>query len=306
MAAPTIRNRSHGTFHAAAGFTIAADRPLPGFLSAPDSNPPDIYVTTTAPPRWDKADGYHLVYRDQTQFWIDARGRNIWCTWQTTLEDACTYLAGSVLGLAMRARGDLAMHASAVVIDGRALLLAGPHGSGKSTTAAAFGTRGFDVLADDVVHLAPSENEWVAHPYTSMLRLWPDSEQRVLGTDDRLPRIVPSWEKRALYPGAHGVSWASLPAPLGWIVVLGGPDAVDATVSVALLPPREALLVLSTNSSAAHAIGVDLRAREFEQIATLVRTVPCAIIEAGAQSRSLVVTVDAILAWIAQAAATRA
>jgi hypothetical protein len=300
MAAPTTRSRSHTVFHTAAGYTIAADRLLPGFPPALDPESPDICVHTTAPPHWDDADGYHFEYRDHTQFWIDARGRNIWCTWQTTLEDACTYLAGSVLGLALRARGDLAIHASAVVIDGRALLVAGSHGCGKSTTAAAFGTRGYDVLADDVVRLARSDEHWIAHPYTSMLRLWPDSEQHVLGTCDNLPRIVPSWEKRALHPGAHGVSWASRPAPLGWVVVLGGPGAATVTVCVAALPAREALLALSANSSAAHAIGADVRAREFEQVATLVRTVPCATIESAPPSRSLDATVDAILAWVAR------
>jgi hypothetical protein len=61
-----------------------------------------------------------------------------------------TLLAGRLMGFLLRQRGYLALHASAVAIDGQGVLFVGDSGSGKSTTAAAFHSRGHDLLADDV------------------------------------------------------------------------------------------------------------------------------------------------------------
>jgi hypothetical protein len=61
-----------------------------------------------------------------------------------------TLLAGRLMGYLLRQRGYLALHASAVAIDGQGVLFVGDSGSGKSTTAAAFHSRGHDLLADDV------------------------------------------------------------------------------------------------------------------------------------------------------------
>ena len=48
-----------------------------------------------------------------------------------------------------------------VVVHSRALLMVGPHGSGKSTTAAAFTARDHTVIADDVTHLRRDAAGWV-------------------------------------------------------------------------------------------------------------------------------------------------
>jgi hypothetical protein len=55
--------------------------------------------------------------------------------------------------LCFLARGDLPLHAAAVEIDGRALLLAAPGRFGKTTLAAAFALAGYRVLAEDLVCL---------------------------------------------------------------------------------------------------------------------------------------------------------
>ena len=61
-----------------------------------------------------------------------------------------TFLLGSVLGVLCHQRGQLPIHASAVRIDGRAVLIAGVSGAGKSTVAAALGARGHALVADDI------------------------------------------------------------------------------------------------------------------------------------------------------------
>src|SRR5439155_24208272 len=83
---------------------------------------------------------FKLHYSDGTEFIIDRKGTEVWCVWPDTLtlEDAVVYLLGPVLGFVLRLRGITCLHASAISVGDRAVVLLGPAGAGKSTTAAAF------------------------------------------------------------------------------------------------------------------------------------------------------------------------
>lgn len=65
--------------------------------------------------------------------------------------DLRLFLLGTILGVLCHQRGLLPIHASAVNIDGRAVVFAGDSGAGKSTIAAALGQRGHPLVADDIV-----------------------------------------------------------------------------------------------------------------------------------------------------------
>ena len=291
----------------AAGLTIAAHRSIPGLASAPHAGHTDITIFTGIAPAWADCsflpwhtsderdargianvevmraiDGVRFRYADRTRFWIDATGQHVWMIWQTTFEDACTYLVGPVLAFVLRLRGALALHASAVRVGDRALALVGPHGAGKSTTAAALGRRGCGVISDDVLRLTRDGEEWIAHPFGGMLRLWPDAEALVFGCAGRLPRITASWDKRALPLGEHGVSPVEVPLPLGAIAFLEPPDPPDQSPRVVPLQPAEALVRLAANSSAAHLLDISQRAAEFRDVSALARCTRCAAV-AGAQ-----------------------
>ena len=67
------------------------------------------------------------------------------------------YLLGSVLGAILHQRGVVPMHASAVIVEGRAFLFMGPKRAGKSTTAALLYGRGHQVLTDDIAGLRISD-----------------------------------------------------------------------------------------------------------------------------------------------------
>jgi hypothetical protein len=66
------------------------------------------------------------------------------------------------------------VHASAVVKDGRGLLLSGPRESGKSTLAYACAKRGFRILTDDVVYLREESNGLSAWGRPWQMRFLPD------------------------------------------------------------------------------------------------------------------------------------
>ena len=283
----------------AGGLTIAAPRPIPGFKSCGAARA-DITVATTATPPWvnssfhlchrsDNTDalgtpnlmvvraseGFRLAYADDTIFWIAKDGRRIWMTWATTFEDACTYLTGPVLAFVLRLHGALALHASAVQIGHHALALVGPHGAGKSTTAAALGRRGCPVIADDVLRLTRGREGWLAQADGSVLRLWPRASQLLFGDADRLPRMTASWDKRALRLGQYGIRSASRPVTLSGLVFLDGSGVgPDPVVSV---DAAAALLRLVANSAATHLLDTSQRAAEFPALGTLARSVPSAV-----------------------------
>jgi hypothetical protein len=287
--------------HRAAGLTIAADRPVPGLSLTAAHATADLHLHFQASPRWgddayrpfhrasatDAAgqpvvsvdaspNGYRFRYADGTSIWLDAVARHVWCTWSkaATLEDVCTYVVGPILAFALRLRGALALHASAVEVGGRAIALVGPHGAGKSTVAAALARLGHAVVTDDVLRLRRVDSEWLAEPFAGVLRLWPESARLVLGSSDTLPRITPSWDKRALAIGAHGTRPCEQIVPLAGIVFLDPREPGCAAPRLVPTTERDALLRLATNSSAAHLLDRRHRAVEFIQLGALVRDIP--------------------------------
>jgi hypothetical protein len=95
------------------------------------------------------------------------------------------YLLGSAFGAVLHQRGVLALHANAVVIDGKVFAFIGHSGAGKSTLAAWFHARGHIVLADDVCAVSfASDGQPVALPGVPRLRLWKDALDHA-GQDSR-------------------------------------------------------------------------------------------------------------------------
>ena len=72
--------------------------------------------------------------------------------------------------LAFLRRGQLSLHAAAVEIDDRAVLLTGPGRHGKTTLAAAFHREGFRLLSEDLCRVT-TEPEPAVFPAAAMLRL---------------------------------------------------------------------------------------------------------------------------------------
>ena len=75
------------------------------------------------------------------------------------------------LPVALLQRGAVVMHASAVVVDGRAAIFLGSRSTGKSTTAAAFHLDGYPVLADDIVGIRLDDGSPTVLPSVPQLRL---------------------------------------------------------------------------------------------------------------------------------------
>ena len=217
--------------------------------------------------------GFHFLYADGTHAWIAATGTEVWCTWPdaASLADTCTYLCGPILGLVLRLRGALSFHASAVQIGRGAIGFVGPHDAGKSTLAAALGAAGCPVVTDDVLHVRVDGPSWVAEPFPSMLKLWPDGARLALGDATDLPAIAEGWDKRALIPGGRIVA-ADGPLP---VVALACLAPREADASIEPISAGTALVRLAAHTSASHLLDADMRAAEFRALSGLVRAVPC-------------------------------
>jgi len=123
------------------------------------------------------------------------------------------FLLGSAFGALLIQRNLLTLHGNAVRIGGRCMICVGDAGAGKSTLAAGFMRRGFDVLADDV---APIDASGRAVPGFPRIKLWRDAADGLGIETQGLSRIRPEFDKYNVPLEKQGDE----PAIVNWIYVL--------------------------------------------------------------------------------------
>ena len=217
---------------------------------------------------------YHYFrYADHTEFVVDHTGSEIWADWSPplTIEDTATYLLGPVMGFVMLLRGIISLHASAIAVDAEAVALVGPAGSGKSTTAAAFSTQGFNVLADDVVTLDDRTDHFWVRPAYPCIRLWPASVKTLYGTESHLPRLTPNWDKCYLDLTAR---FPTKPVSLSAVYLFGERRDETEAPFVQALDRTDALLSLIANTYTNYLIDKRMQARQFDLLTRVMANVP--------------------------------
>lgn len=287
------------------GLTVSSNVWIPGLTPTVSSSEPDIRLYLGASPAaagfhgfeageisyssrelsssghplvriWRVSDGdfVRVEFDEGATFWLDRAARNVWATWELplTLDDAISYLLGPVVGLLMRFRGIVCLHASAVSIAGRAVAFVGPEGAGKSTAAAAFAAHGKGVLSDDIVAIVERDNAFHVLPACPYIGLWPDSVQAIFGSPDAAPKFSAMWDKRRLALGGPRLAFETRVLLLSSIFLLAdrraGPPSTDS------LSPRDALFALVANSYGANALDSEGRANELALLGRLVSAVP--------------------------------
>jgi hypothetical protein len=133
------------------------------------------------------------------------------------------FLLGSVFGALLHQRGLLPLHASAIETPKGAVLFAGGSGNGKSALAAAFYTRGYRVIADEICVADPD-----CLPAFPRLMLWPDILDQTglwhAGVRPARPNL-----KKFHVPLEKG--FASEPSPVHSIYILGRDNAREVSVT---------------------------------------------------------------------------
>ena len=221
-------------------------------------------------------DYFGFFYSDGARFAVERGGREVWGDWPEnyTLEDACTYLLGPVIGFVLRLRGVTCLHASAVAVGEDAIALVGSPGAGKSTTAAAFARCGFSVIADDVVALTKHGENFLVPPGYPRVNLWPDSARTLFGSEEPLPRITPTWDKQYVALGDKGFGFATKSLPLRAIYLLGAREAELATPVLEEVSGGDALAGLVVNTYVNYLLDREMRSEEFDLLSRVVAGIP--------------------------------
>jgi hypothetical protein len=217
-------------------------------------------------------DYYRMSYHDGTRVVIDRRGERVWADApdRFDVEHTATYLLGPVLGFLLRLRGTTCLHASAVMIDGRAIAFVGSAGAGKSSTAAEFARAGYTVIADDVLPIQDLDDRFRVHPAYPRLRLWSDTAAALFGDAEALPRITPGWDKRFLDLRAAPFEFQEGPVELGSVYLLEEADSVG----IEPMALRDALIALVGQTYACKLLDPRMRSEEFDLLGRLVDRVP--------------------------------
>lgn len=296
-------------FYRTYGLTLRSDRPIPGLSESLELPlPSDIHVEVefAAKPSWvhhalalpaatlfsipaceetrDPAftltsfgEGrfFQLYYSDGSHFVVNGAATGIWGMpgESQTMDDLSPYFLGPVMGYVLRRRGITALHASAVCIDGNAVVLIGAAGAGKSTSAAALALRGAPVLCEDIAAVEELNGGFSIQPGYPRVCLWPESVEMLMGNSRALPRIAENWDKRYLALDGLRASLETHKRPLAAVYILA-PRETENAPRLEDVSGRDVLLELVQNTYMNWLLDRRQRAEEFELLSRLVSHVP--------------------------------
>jgi hypothetical protein len=304
-------------FHVAYGLRVASDRALPGLVVCNKQAPANLRIRLQERGKFASKFGAYLThvfyvssnidgkgcstlqvgilddgryfgffYSDGARFAIERGGQEIWADWPEnySLEDASTYLIGPVIAFALRLRGITSLHASSVAIGGRAIALMGAPGAGKSTAAAAFARFGYSILSDDVAVLDDQGDRLLVQPGYPRVNLWPDSVRALFGSDESLPRITPTWEKRYLSLDQNDYRFQATSLSLGVIYILSPREPGLPAPVVEDVNASDAFITLVANTYVNYLLNEEMRKHEFSVLRRVVAEVPVRRVRASSDS----------------------
>ncbi len=156
-------------------------------------------------------------------------------------------LLGIVLALWLERHQVPTLHASVIVVNGRAIAFLGAPGRGKTTLATALIASGHELLVDDLVATRVVGDHVLVQPGYPMLRLWPEQADHFVGGHAAFAKMHPTYDKRLVPIGRGFGTFCKEEMPLARIF-LPARGRTDREVSFLPVPSGEALLTLVANS----------------------------------------------------------
>jgi hypothetical protein len=183
-------------------------------------------------------------------------------------------LVGYVLAYWLERRGTSVIHASAVVVDGRAAAFIAGTSRGKTTTACGFVAAGVPLLTDDTLALevdADAGPVAIAHPGYPQMKLLPEQLAMLGISPAGFGKVHPLFEK-LMVPIGDGIGhYCDRTLPLARIYVLDRIEP-DAEPSIIAVPPAAALIELVKHSFAAGLLdAIDRGPTRLGRLATIAR-----------------------------------
>ena len=272
------------------GLAVRSEIQLPGLIPLDDTQAPDVTIravdvpavlddVVATGPTWQRSAGKFLLEMPSIGRFLLDGGHSIgFCRAPDIADqDIAIFLAGNVFGILLHQRNHIVLHASAIVVNGKAVLFCGASGAGKSTLAAALGLRGYTLVTDDQAAITlDGGGAPIVHPDGRLLKLWTRSIDALALADRKGEAMRDRLEKFYVEP-----TLASATAlPVGALYLLGDdrpprvagidrPNLVDASrllignayrpILVQRMGQREAYF--QVGAAIAHAAGIFTLAR---------------------------------------------
>lgn len=178
------------------------------------------------------------------------------------------FLFGQALSFALVLQGLEPLHAAAAQVDDAAIGLLGDCTLGKSTLLAAFVQAGHRIITDDLLMLAPRQEELLALPGTGRIKLHKDSARTFLGEMARGEPLNPRTLKQSFTLDDAMVQRTGL--PLKHLFVLAPPEERMRTMSIRIEPLSRMTLFQQLLKSS-YNVEILTRERLTQQFACAVR-----------------------------------
>jgi hypothetical protein len=275
------------------GLTVRSDLPLPELRAVDTTRSPDVAVRTGDVEARLAAAAHTLRFDSMGTFAV-VDGREVVCDLDSPELRGHRYVRRVVytkaLPVALLQRGAVVVHASAVVVDGRAAIFLGSPDAGKSTTAAAFHRAGYRVIADDIVGIEVEDGPPAVLPGVPQLRL-DAAVVAALGVE------APDISNRS---GSEN-RYLNLP-PVAESVPLGGLYTLVEGESVGVDPVAGAdqfFRVVERTFHDGSLSGADVTPTGFEQVAAVVDSAPVRALRRPTRYDALPSVVDRVVCDLA-------
>lgn len=286
--------------------TIESELDLPELpLCTQETSAPDVSIRIAKVPPDGLPEGKQLgpflwVTPDQlwlqvpriARFWVRG-GHNIDIDPEPGIDEDSlrVFLLGSALGALLFQRGHLVLHGNAIRIGNQVMVCVGQSGAGKSSLAAGFMQRGYDILADDVV---PVDAQCRALPGFPRIKLWQDVADKLNIDTGALKRIRPGIEKYNLPLLTLNLT----PLPIRWVYILRGENTDD--ISIDSIQGMQRFLPLRANTYRVKYLeGMTLKAEHLKLCGQLASHIRLARVARPRQGFKLDGLIDHLLADMA-------
>ena len=185
----SVQAASETRYYRISGMTLASCFELPGAASTnePSAGPDAVVKYDQVPaslpdaiqhgPNWEVGPSGAILRVPGRGRFLIRDGREVLCDTAPGKDaaDLAIFILGSVLGVMLHQQSCYVLHASAVAVDGHAMLFCGSSGAGKSVLAAALSSAGYPLVSDDLCRIRFDEGEPRAIPDGRSLKLWSDT-----------------------------------------------------------------------------------------------------------------------------------
>jgi len=185
-----------------------------------------------------------------------------------------TYLVSQVLSFALLRQGIEPLHATTMVVEGKAVAFLGDCGTGKSTLGAAFLRAGHRLVTDDLLVLEERDKSFFAQPGPPRVKLFPAVARKLLGGSAIGVPMNPGTSKQVIPLGPEQVAGEAVPLRALYVLTPSRSSAGPNRVALRSLSSRQAFLSLVANTFNPVVTEASRLGRQFEAAARLAAGVP--------------------------------